>query len=105
MSGSTMTTNSTLPRSQRLGSFGRIFFGAVLGAIGVVLCAGGGWLIVLGGSSYYFVVGILLTVSGVLIIRARPLGLVVYAAVFGITVVWSLWEVGLAPWGLTPRLA
>jgi quinoprotein glucose dehydrogenase len=77
----------------------------VLGAIGGVLCAGGAWLIALGGSSYYFIVGILLTVSGVLTIRARPLGVIVYAIVFGITVVWSLWEVGLAPWGLTPRLA
>src|SRR5258705_11854857 len=98
-------TSSTLAKYLRPGSLGRILFGAVLGAIGIVLCAGGGWLLPLGGSGYYFVIGILLTLSGVLTIRARPLGVLVYAIAFGVTVVWWLWEACLRPCGLPPRSA
>lgn len=83
----------------------RILFGIVLGLIGVVLAIGGAWLLGLGGSPYYVVTGGLLAVAGLLFVLGKPLGLYVYALAFVLTAVWALWEVGLSPWDLTPRLA
>jgi len=79
--------------------------GAALVLIGLVLAAGGAWLAALGGSLYYLLAGVGLVVSGVLIIRGRPIGAYVYLGVFALTVVWALWEAGLDPWALVPRVA
>jgi quinate dehydrogenase (quinone) len=80
----------------------------VLGA-GVVLAGlcfagGGGWLAWLGGSWYFLLAGIALVVSGVLILRRKPSGALLFGLVFLLTVPWALWEVGLAFWPLISRL-
>ncbi len=78
--------------------------GGVLALVGLILAIGGGWLLALGGSPYYLPAGLGLIVSGVLMLRGQVLGAWVYVAVFLVTVVWALWEVGLKGWPLVPRL-
>jgi quinoprotein glucose dehydrogenase len=77
---------------------------ALLGLIGVVLVAGGGWLVVLGGSPYYFLAGVALLASAWLLFRLNLLGAWIYGALFLLTFVWALAEVGLNGWALVPRL-
>jgi len=78
--------------------------GVILTLIGVVLAVGGGMLIAADGSWYYLLAGLGLVASGVLIFRQRLVGAWVYLAVFALTVLWALWEVGLDGWGLVPRV-
>src|SRR5687768_798137 len=78
--------------------------GGLIILIGLVLAAGGAWLVSLGGSPYYVLAGLGLIASGVLIVLGRRLGVWLYLAVFGLTVVWALWEVGTDPWRLMPRV-
>jgi quinoprotein glucose dehydrogenase len=78
--------------------------GAVIGLIGLTLTIGGGWLIGLGGSWYYLLAGLGLLASGLFLIRRSLLGAWIYVAVFVLTVIWALWEVGIDGWGLLPRV-
>ena len=78
--------------------------GIILIAIGLSLAVGGVYLIVLGGSWYFAPAGVGLTVAGVQVLRRRPSGTAIYLVVFGATVVWSLWDVGMAFWPLVSRL-
>jgi quinoprotein glucose dehydrogenase len=78
--------------------------GAVLVLIGVVLIVGGAWLVALHGSPYYLLAGLGLIASGALMILRRITGVWIYAGVFGLTLIWALWEVGLNGWALVPRL-
>lgn len=82
----------------------RIVFGVVVALIGAVLAAGGVWLIALGGSWYYAPAGIALAVAGAAIAGGRVFGVWLYWLVVAATVMWALWEVGLDPWALVPRL-
>ena len=91
-----MATNSARPRTNR--SLLVLILGGLLALIGIVLAAGGVWLAVLGGSIYYLLAGLGLLASGVLLVRGRPLGAYLYLAVFALTLVWALWEVGLNVW-------
>ncbi|ACG78002.1 glucose dehydrogenase [Phenylobacterium zucineum HLK1] len=79
-------------------------FGVLLGLIGVVLAIGGAWLVVIGGSPYYLLAGLGLLASGWFLFQGRVLGAWIYAAVFVATLVWAVWEVGLAGWPLIPRV-
>jgi quinoprotein glucose dehydrogenase len=85
-------------------SWAGIILGVVIGVIGVVLAVGGAWLAGIGGSWYYVVTGLLMIVSGALLILGRPAGMWLYVAIFAYTVVWALWESGADPWALVPRL-
>jgi quinoprotein glucose dehydrogenase len=76
----------------------------VVGAIGLVLLAGGAQLALLGGSLYYFITGAALVAAAVFLWRGRKWGLWLYAAMLGWTVIWALWEVGFDGWGLAARL-
>ena len=76
----------------------------VLVLIGAVLAFGGAWLLSLGGSFYYLLAGLGLIASGVMLFRLRPAGAWIYVAVFALTVLWALWEVGLDGWALVPRI-
>lgn len=78
--------------------------GVLLALIGLVLAVGGAWLAALGGSVYYLLAGLGLVVSGVLLFRGNASGSYLYLLVFALTVVWALWEVGLNPWALVPRV-
>jgi quinoprotein glucose dehydrogenase len=77
----------------------------VLLLIGAVLTLGGVKLLTLAGSPYYLLAGLACVISGLLLWRGDPRGLLVYAAMLAATVVWSVWEVGGAFWQLLPRLA
>jgi quinoprotein glucose dehydrogenase len=78
--------------------------GAVIAVIGVVLAIGGAWLALLGGSAYYVLAGLAMIVSGALLFRRRILGGWIYIAVFVLTVLWALAEVGTNNWALVPRV-
>jgi quinoprotein glucose dehydrogenase len=93
-----------MPEATPQRSWAAIILGIVIGVIGVVLAIGGIWLIVLGGSWYYGVTGVLMVVSGAMLILGRPAGMWLYVAIFAYTVVWALWESGADPWALVPRL-
>jgi quinate dehydrogenase (quinone) len=80
-------------------------FGVVLALIGLVLLVGGIRLATLGGSWYYLIAGVITLVSGVLLVRAKAEGGLLYLAVVVGTVIWALAEVGTVFWGLVPRLA
>lgn len=96
-----------------MGSTGRIgiiargwlvLLGVVIVLAGLFFVIGGTKLVTLGGSWYFMVAGFALLASGVLIVTRRPLGALVFAAIFAGTVIWSLWEVGLQFWPLLSRL-
>ncbi|PNU06772.1 glucose/quinate/shikimate family membrane-bound PQQ-dependent dehydrogenase [Novosphingobium guangzhouense] len=78
--------------------------GIVILAAGLFFVIGGARLVTLGGSSYFLLAGIGLAVSGALIACRRPNGGLLFAVVFIATILWSLWEVGLAFWPLISRL-
>lgn len=78
--------------------------GFVLILVGLLLAAGGGWLAALGGTLYYLPTGAACLVSGVLIWRGNRLGLWLYLAVFVVTLIWALAEVGMQFWLLLPRV-
>ncbi|MBL4835101.1 MAG: glucose dehydrogenase [Pseudomonas sp.] len=72
---------------------------------GITMAAGGIWLIALGGSWYYLLAGVGMLVAGILLFTFRLSGVWLFWAVFFATLVWAVWEVGLAPWALIPRVA
>lgn len=85
-------------------SIARTAFAVLLLAVGAILACGGAWLVVLGGSVYYVAVGLLIAASGYFYLRAKPVAFRLYALAFGLTIIWSFWEVGLDAWALVPRL-
>jgi quinoprotein glucose dehydrogenase len=92
--------------NQKKGAVVAIRVLAVLLAVtGLVLLIGGIWLLSLGGSFYYALAGLGLAASAVLLWQLRVLGAWIYIALFGLTLVWAVWEAGLNGWALVPRLA
>nr|WP_249330116.1 glucose dehydrogenase [Stutzerimonas balearica] len=79
-------------------------FALIVALFGLALAAGGLWLITLGGSWYYLLAGAGMLASGVLLFLQRLSGVWLYWLVFLGTVGWALWEVGLDPWALLPRV-
>ncbi|WP_240334248.1 membrane-bound PQQ-dependent dehydrogenase, glucose/quinate/shikimate family [Sphingobium estronivorans] len=86
------------------GSIAAFILGLLILLIGLVLAIGGAWLLIEGGSAYYLLTGIAMVVAGWLLMRGRVAGAWLYGAVFVVTFLWALWEVGLRPWALVPRL-
>ncbi|MBX3480739.1 MAG: membrane-bound PQQ-dependent dehydrogenase, glucose/quinate/shikimate family [Caulobacter sp.] len=99
-----MTHGLTRPQRGAFASGYLITLGVILALIGLVLVVGGVKLISVGGSAYYLLAGLGLIGSGVLIALKRMLGAWIYVGVFVVTALWALWEVGLAPWPLVPRV-
>jgi quinoprotein glucose dehydrogenase len=87
-----------------LGYWLTMLLGVVVAIIGLVLLAGGLWLILLGGSPYYAIAGLLLIVTGILMLRGMEIAIWVYAIDFLFTLIWALWEAGLDGWAQVPRL-
>ncbi|WP_163269883.1 PQQ-binding-like beta-propeller repeat protein [Chelativorans alearense] len=81
----------------------RIIISWIVLLLGAVLAAGGVWLAALGGSWFYLLWGVLLVVSGALILVRRAVGLTVYGISVLIALGWALWEVGFDWWALTAR--
>jgi quinate dehydrogenase (quinone) len=71
---------------------------------GLFFAVGGGRLVLLGGSFYFLIAGIAMMVSGLLIIRRRPSGALLFGLLLVLTGLWALWEVGLTFWPLISRL-
>lgn len=92
------------PPDRRARPLSPLILGAVIAIIGVVLAIGGAWLALLGGSAYYVLAGLAMIVSGALLFRRRILGGWIYIAVFVLTVLWALAEVGTNNWALVPRV-
>lgn len=79
-------------------------FGVLLAVIGAVLATGGFQLVTLGGSWYYLLIGVGLVIAGVLFAMRHVTGPWLFAVLFVITIVWSLWEVGFDFWPQVPRM-
>lgn len=78
-------------------------------AVVLTLCGIGlsfqGWTLAsLGGSPYYLAAGLLLVAVALLLFRGKPEGAKLYGAFLGVTYLWALFEVGLDPWQLMPRV-
>jgi membrane-bound PQQ-dependent dehydrogenase (glucose/quinate/shikimate family) len=82
----------------------RRLFATLLIFIGIALIAGGMKLAALGGSLYYALAGCAYLVAGGLFWSGRRLGDTVFGILLLGTLAWSIWESGLAPWSLIPRL-
>ncbi len=83
---------------------GRFAYALALFGLGAVLCVGGYRLARLGGSPYYFPAGLALIACGLLVLRNRAEASLIYAALWLLTVLWAVWEVGFSGWALAPRL-
>lgn len=81
-----------------------IVLALILGLFGMALFGGGVWLMALGGSWYYGLAGAGCVVTAVLLWRQRRSAIYLFGVIWGLTVIWALWEVGLNWWGLVPRL-
>ena len=76
----------------------------VLSLCGVGLSFQGWTLASLGGSLYYLGAGLLLIAVALLLFQGKPEGAKLYGAFLGATYLWALFEVGLDPWQLMPRV-
>ena len=76
----------------------------VLAVIGIAMLGGGIYLIVLGGSWYYALAGLLLIVSAGFLFRLDRMGAMVYVALWVLTLLWTIWEVGFEWWAWVPRM-
>lgn len=72
--------------------------------MGVALTAGGIYLAILGGSMFYLVSGVGSLLSGYFLMRGRSSGVLLYAALFVVTIAWSFYEADGSVWALVPRL-
>lgn len=96
--------NRTRPDEAPRRSLGAAIMGVILIIFSIPLLPGGLWLISIGGSWYYLAAGILLLLSGLQLFRGSRWGLRWYLICCAMTLVWAVWEVGLAPWLLMPRV-
>lgn len=79
-------------------------YATILVLIGLFLLIGGVELLRLGGSPYYAFTGILVLACAWYLYRGRRLGAHLYGLMLALTIIWSLWEVGLEPYGLSARI-
>jgi len=73
-------------------------------SLGMLLVVGGVQLAAIGGSWYYVLAGATLLAISVLIWKRSSKAIWIYAALMLATIVWSIFESGLQPWSLMPRL-
>jgi quinoprotein glucose dehydrogenase len=77
---------------------------ALLLLVGGALIWLGAQLLLAGGSAYYLPAGIALIVTAWWLWKQSPKALTLYATLWGMTLVWSLWESGFNGWALAARL-
>ncbi len=78
--------------------------GVLVALFGLALAVGGARLVMLHGSAYFVLMGLASLVAGILLVRRRRSGAVVYGVAFVATVVWALADAGLAFWPQVSRL-
>jgi glucose dehydrogenase len=71
---------------------------------GVLLFVGGMQLAGIGGSWYYALAGAALLATSVFIWKRSSKAIWIYSALMLLSVAWALFESGLQPWSLMPRL-
>lgn len=76
----------------------------VVSVIGVLLIVGGSWDAFIGGPFYYVIAGIGYFLTGLLLFRKSPLGLVLFAILMLGTIGWATLLVGFDFWPLLPLL-
>ena len=76
----------------------------VIAILGGFFAVAGGVLVGVGGSPYYLIVGLAMIVSGALIGRGRRAGLWMFVAIWGGTLLWTVWEVGFDWLQWVPRM-
>jgi membrane-bound PQQ-dependent dehydrogenase (glucose/quinate/shikimate family) len=81
------------------------FFSLIFISLGLFFTAGGLRLASTGGSLYYLISGIGLILTGYGILKKHTKVVYIYSAVIIFTILWAIWEVGLQPWGLLPRIS
>lgn len=86
------------------GSWLLVVFGVFLVIVGLPLVYGGVQLVFANGSWYYALAGIGLILAGILYSLRNKAGFWLYALIYLATIIWALWEAGLAFWPLIPRL-
>lgn len=100
-----MTDISSHPPSSRgVGHWAIMLVAAVTAILGVVLLVGGVYLIWLGGSWYYAPAGLGLILTAALLFVRRAAAVLIYALVWILTLVWTIWEVQFDWWAWTPRM-
>lgn len=81
-----------------------VLLGLVLLATGLFFAIGGGKLVALGGSGYFLIAGIVTVLSAIQFFRRKSSAVVLFLLVFLGTLIWSLFDAGLAFWPLVSRL-
>ncbi|ANQ41901.1 glucose dehydrogenase [Gluconobacter oxydans] len=71
---------------------------------GLLEIYGGIILFINGGSLYYIISGALLVASGIFLQKRRIEGAWIFAGVFFLTLIWTIWERGFVYWAWIPRL-
>ncbi|MCY3751034.1 MAG: membrane-bound PQQ-dependent dehydrogenase, glucose/quinate/shikimate family, partial [Gammaproteobacteria bacterium] len=71
---------------------------------GSSLIIGGFQLALNGGSIYYPAAGAAVVASAAMLILKRGSAFPIYGGLIAVTILWSLWEVGLDGWALAPRI-
>ncbi|WP_313760364.1 glucose/quinate/shikimate family membrane-bound PQQ-dependent dehydrogenase [Rhizobium sp.] len=87
-----------------LGRLWLVLLGAIVTLAGLFFAVGGGKLVSLGGSWYFLLAGIGLVIAGLLIIRRKPLGALLFGLVFVLSAIWAIWDAGFEFWPLISRL-
>jgi quinate dehydrogenase (quinone) len=87
-----------------VGGWASTLYSLFVALIGLTLAVGGAHLARLGGSFYYLIAGVGLVVAGGLMAWRRASGGVLYGLIAILTVIWALWEAGLAFWPLFARV-
>ncbi|EFG84254.1 glycerol dehydrogenase [Novacetimonas hansenii] len=89
---------------QTAGGWATLGLAIIITLLGLPLVYMGAELAFLGGSWYYIIVGLAVTVAGILMAMGRVAGGMLYLAAVAFTWLWALWEVGFDGWGLLPRV-
>ncbi len=87
-----------------LGRLWLVLLGAIVTLAGLFFAVGGGKLVSLGGSWYFLLAGIGHVIAGLLIIRRKPLGALLFGLVFVLSAIWAIWDAGFEFWPLISRL-
>ena len=87
-----------------MGRIGVWIFAALLALVGAAMLVGGAILGAHGGSAYYAIAGLAVLVSAWGLLRRARIAAWAFGALLTGTIGWSLWEAGLDPWALAPRL-
>src|SRR3546814_976133 len=75
-----------------------LIIGLLIFLVGLAMAGGGIWLAALGGSWYYAIAGIVMMLSGVLLVARHRAGAWLYWLVLAGTAAWTAWESGFDYW-------